>query len=151
MIGAASASSCAPNKLEWSIIMTSFFEGWEKWSPQILSLLRIVAALCFLEHGLQKLVGFPSSTPPSSTLLYVQGGIEILGGLLLALGVYTRLVAFILAGDMAVAYFTQHLPRSFFPALNGGKIAILYCFIFFYIVFAGGGAWSVDRKVLHQN
>jgi putative oxidoreductase len=99
---------------------------------------------------LQKYFGFPSATPPADTLHYVQGLIEIAGGILLALGLFTRPVAFILAGDMAVAYFTQHLPRSFFPALNGGDAAILYCFIFFYIVFVGGGAWSVDRKVLQQ-
>ena len=99
---------------------------------------------------MQKYFGFPSATPPGDALHYVQGVIEIAGGILLALGLWTRPVAFILAGDMAVAYFTQHLPKSFFPALNGGDAAILYCFIFFYIVFVGGGAWSVDRKVLQQ-
>jgi putative oxidoreductase len=130
--------------------MTSLFESWEKWSPQILSVVRIIAALCFLEHGLQKYFGFPSATPPGDTLHYLQGVIEVAGGILLALGLWTRPVAFILAGDMAVAYFTQHMPRSFFPALNGGDAAILYCFIFFYIVFVGGGSWSVDRKVLRQ-
>ncbi len=130
--------------------MTSFFENWEKWSPQILSIVRIIAALYFLEHGLQKYFGFPSATPPGDVLHYVQGVIEIAGGILLALGLWTRPVAFVLAGDMAVAYFTQHMPRSFFPALNGGDAAILYCFIFFYIVFAGAGAWSLDQRVRHQ-
>ena len=84
-------------------------------------------------------------------LLYAQGLIEIVGGILLCLGVYTRIVAFILAGDMAVAYFLAHAPRSFFPAVNGGDAAILYCFVFFYIFFAGGGAWSVDRGLLKQD
>ena len=101
--------------------------------------LRIVVALLFLEHGLQKYFGFPSAGPPMRTLLYVQGVIEIVGGILLLIGAYTRVVAFILAGDMAVAYFIAHFPRSFFPAVNGGDAAVLYCFAFFYIFFAGGG------------
>ena len=84
-------------------------------------------------------------------LLYVQGAIEIVGGLLLLVGLYSRVVAFILAGDMAVAYFMAHFPRSFFPAVNAGDASVLYCFVFFYIVFAGGGAWSVDRVLLKQD
>ena len=83
-------------------------------------------------------------------ILYVQGIIEIAGGVLLFLGVYTRFVAFILAGDMAVAYFMAHAPRSFFPAVNGEDLAVLYCFTFFYIFFVGGGAVSCDRAFLHQ-
>jgi putative oxidoreductase len=86
-----------------------------------------------------------------TALLYVQGFLEAVGGLLLLFGVYTRAVAFVLAGNMAVAYFLAHFPRSFYPAVNGGDAAILYCFIFLYIVFAGGGSWSVDRSVLHQD
>ena len=85
-----------------------------------------------------------------SSLLYVQGVIEIVGGVLLLVGVYTRIIAFILAGDMAVAYFLVHFPRSFFPAVNGGDAAVLYCFTFFYLVFAGGGPWSLDH-VLKQD
>jgi putative oxidoreductase len=84
-------------------------------------------------------------------ILYVQGIIEIAGGTLLLAGVYTRIVAFILAGDMAFAYFMAHFPRSFFPAVNGGDAAVLYCFIFFYIFFAGGGPWTLDRVVLRQD
>ena len=84
-------------------------------------------------------------------LLYVQGAIEVVGGILLLVGAYTRVVAFILAGDMAVAYFMAHFPRSFFPAMNGGDAAVLFCFIFFYIFFAGGGPWSVDRVALKQD
>jgi putative oxidoreductase len=132
--------------------MTSLFASWEKWSPQVLSIVRIVVAACFFEHGLQKYFGFPAAGPATMpTLLYVQGALEAVGGLLLLLGVYTRTVAFILAGDMAVAYFMVHFPKSFFPVANGGDLAILYCFIFFYIVFVGGGPWSVDRSMLKQD
>jgi len=91
------------------------------------------------------------------TILYVQGVIEIAGGIsfflgayTFFLGAYTRVVAFVLAGDMAVAYFISHFPRSFFPAVNGGDAAVLFCFVFFYIFFAGGGTWSLDRVVLKQ-
>ncbi|HUN52701.1 MAG TPA: DoxX family protein [Candidatus Sulfotelmatobacter sp.] len=117
------------------------------WLPRVLSLLRIVAALLFLEHGTGKLFDFPASGHPGpalASLLGVQGLIEFVGGLLLLVGFQTRPVAFILCGDMAVAYFMAHLPRSFFPLLNGGDAAILYCFIFLTLIFAGGGAWSVD-------
>src|ERR1700758_162902 len=100
--------------------MRSLYASLDKASPLILSILRIVVALLFLEHGLQKYLGFPSAGPPMRPLLYVQGVIEIVGGILLFVGVYTRLVAFILAGDMAVAYFMAHAPRSYFPAANGG-------------------------------
>jgi putative oxidoreductase len=130
--------------------MTSLYASLEKQSPYILSVLRIVAALLFLQHGLQKYFGFPSAGPPMTPLLYVQGVIEIVGGILLLVGAWTRPVAFILAGDMAVAYFMAHFPRSFFPAVNGGDGAVLYCFVFFYIFFAGGGPWSVDRAMLKQ-
>jgi putative oxidoreductase len=130
--------------------MTSLYANLEKGRPYILSVLRIVVALLFLEHGLQKYFGFPSAGPPMTALVYVQGAIEIVGGILLLIGAYTRGVAFILAGDMAVAYFMAHFPRSFFPANNGGDAAVLFCFVFFYLVFAGGGAWSVDRA-LKQN
>jgi putative oxidoreductase len=131
--------------------MTSFYTSLEKGRPYILSVLRIVVALLFIEHGLQKYFGFPSAGPPMTPLLYVQGVIEIVGGILLLIGAYTRVVAFILAGDMAVAYFMAHFPRSFFPAVNGGDAAILYCFAFFYIFFAGGGPWSLDRTALKQD
>jgi putative oxidoreductase len=131
--------------------MTSLYTSLEKGRPYILSILRIVVALLFLEHGLQKYFGFPSAGPPMTPLLYVQGAIEIVGGVLLLVGAYTRVVAFILAGDMAVAYFMAHLPRSFFPAMNSGDAAILFCFAFLYIVFAGGGPWSVDRVALKQD
>lgn len=131
--------------------MTSLYASLDKGKPYILSVLRIVVALLFLEHGLQKYFGFPSAGPPMRPLLYVQGVIEIGGGILLFFGAYTRLVAFILAGDMAVAYFLAHFPRSFFPAINGGDAAVLYCFVFFFMVFAGGGPWSLDHIALRQD
>jgi putative oxidoreductase len=132
--------------------MRSFYAGLESARPYVLSLLRIVVALLFLQHGLQKYFAFPSAvTFPMRPILYVQGLIEIAGGVLLFLGVYTRLVAFILSGDMAAAYFIQHAPHSFFPAANGGNLAVLYCFVFFYMFFAGGGPWSFDGIVLRQD
>jgi putative oxidoreductase len=131
--------------------MRSSYAGLENARPYVLSLLRIVVALLFLQHGLQKYFAFPSAGPHMRPILYVQGIIEIAGGVLLFLGVYTRLVAFILSGDMAVAYFIAHLPRSPFPAVNGGDLAVLYCFTFLYIFFAGGGAVSCDRAFRRQN
>jgi putative oxidoreductase len=131
--------------------MRTLYANLETARPYILSILRIVAALAFLEHGLQKYFGFPSAGPPMTSLLYVQGVIEIVGGILLLVGAYTRVVAFILAGDMAAAYFMAHFPLSFFPALNGGDAAVLFCFVFFYLFFAGGGSWSVDRAALKQS
>jgi putative oxidoreductase len=117
-----------------------------EWAPRVLSIVRIMVALLFLEHGTQKLLGFPpgGTHPAVFTLSWFQGVIELVGGLLLAIGLFTRPVAFILSGDMAVAYFMAHAPRNFFPVVNGGDAAILYCFIFFYIFFAGPGPWSVD-------
>jgi putative oxidoreductase len=121
---------------------------YERWSPHALSILRIVVALLFLEHGTQKILGFPPSPSLGPALLSLhglQGVIELLGGLLILVGLFTRPVAFILCGDMAVAYFLAHAPKNFFPMLNGGDAAILYCFVFLYLVFAGAGLWSVDE------
>jgi putative oxidoreductase len=118
------------------------------WAPRALALLRIVVALIFMEHGTQKLLGFPPSEDPGPALLTlsgIAGLLELVGGPLLALGLFTRPVAFILSGEMAFAYWIAHAPRSFFPILNGGDAAILYCFVFLYIAAAGGGAWSLDN------
>jgi putative oxidoreductase len=120
------------------------------WTSRMLSVLRIVTGLLFLEHGTQKLLGFPASPNPGPalfSLLGVQGILELAGGFLILIGFFTRPVAFILAGDMAVAYFMAHAPRGFFPTLNGGQLAILYCFVFLYLVFAGAGTWSVDEQL----
>lgn len=119
------------------------------WAPRVLSILRIVAALIFIAHGTQKLFGFPappqSGLPAAFTLSWIGGVLEAFGGLLLLLGLFTRPVAFILAGEMAVAYWMFHAPRSFYPLLNGGDASILYCFVFLYLAVAGGGAWSLDN------
>lgn len=116
------------------------------WAPRFLSILRIMTALLFLEHGTQKLLGFPASdyVPAFMSLPWIAGVLELFGGALLAVGLFTRPVAFILSGQMAVAYFVAHAPGSFFPVLNGGESAILFCFVFLYLVFAGPGPWSVD-------
>ena len=116
------------------------------WAPRVLSILRIVAALIFFEHGSQKLLGFPPTDNPPAflSLSWIAGALELVGGALLALGLFTRPVAFVLSGEMAVAYWLAHAPRSFFPVLNGGDAAILYCFVFLYFAFAGGGPWSLD-------
>ncbi len=118
-----------------------------KYWPETLSILRIVIGLLFLEHGSAKLLGFPHTTmaqPGMGTLLWFQGVIELVGGALFAVGFLTRPVAFILAGDMAVAYFMAHSPKNFFPILNGGDAAILYCFVFLLYFVAGPGRWAAD-------
>jgi putative oxidoreductase len=120
------------------------------WAPRILSIVRIVCALIFMEHGTQKWLGFPPSgkpTPEFFTMSGFGGMLELVGGALLVFGLFTRPVAFLLSGEMAVAYWTSHAPRGLFPILNGGDAAILYCFIFLYLAFAGGGAWSLDRAI----
>ena len=131
--------------------MKSLYATMDRWSPYVLSILRIAAALLFLEHGLSKLFGFPIPGPTLNNLLILAALIETVGGLLLLVGAYTRIVAFILSGEMAFAYFMAHAPRSFYPIANGGQGAILFCFIFLYLAFAGGGAWSVDRALLRQD
>ena len=123
----------------------------ERWRPFFLSILRIAAALLFLESGLSKLFGFPAAGPPLTGLIFLAAIIEVFGGLLLLVGLFTRLAAFVMSGEMAVAYVMAHAPKSFYPEVNGGTSAILYCFVFLYFVFAGGGPWSVDRVVLKQD
>jgi putative oxidoreductase len=117
------------------------------WAPRVLSILRIVAAILFFEHGTAKLLGFPANErafPELFSLPWFAGALELIGGPLLILGLFTRPVAFILSGQMAVAYWLAHAPQSAYPLLNGGDAAILYCFIFLYLVFAGPGPWSID-------
>ncbi len=114
-------------------------------SPQLLSALRIIAAFCFSLHGLQKMFGaFGGTVAQFPTLIWVAGVLETFGGLLLLLGLFTRPVAFLLSGQMAVAYFMAHVPRGFWPIANGGELAAVYSFLFLYLAAAGGGSWSVD-------
>ena len=118
------------------------------WAPRVLSILRIVTGLIFMEHGTQKWLNFPPlgrAAPELFSMSGFGGMLELIGGPLIILGLFTRPVALILSGEMAIAYWWSHAPRAFFPVLNQGDAAILYCFIFLYLAFAGGGAWSVDR------
>ncbi len=118
------------------------------WAPRALGLLRIVSALIFIPHGTQKLLGFPASdfSPPLFSIFGLAGVIEIVGGILILLGLFTRPAAFIASGTMAVAYWYAHAPANVFPVNNGGDAAILFCFVFLYIFVAGPGAWSLDGK-----
>jgi len=115
------------------------------------SLLRMVSAIVFMLHGTQKLFGFPSATPlPPSRMLSLLGAagiLEVCGGVLMAFGLFTRPVAFILSGEMAVAYFRQHAPRGFWPILNGGELAVLFCFLWLFFSAAGPGRISVDALI----
>ena len=119
------------------------------WQPRLLGLLRIATALLFLQHGTAKLLGFPHVAMFDNlrllSLVGVAGVLELAGGILLLHGVFTRPVAFILSGEMAFAYFLAHAQKSFFPVLNQGELAALYCFVFLYLAVAGGGAWSLMR------
>ena len=119
------------------------------WAPRLLSILRIVAAFLFIAHGTQKLFGFPVLEPKPTVELFslfgLAGVIELVGGLLLLVGLLTRPVAFLLSGEMAVAYFMAHFPRSFWPILNNGEHTVLFCFLFLYLAAAGGGEWALDR------
>lgn len=116
------------------------------WAPRMLSVLRIMTALIFLAHGTDKILGFPDTerTPDAFTLGWTAGVIELVCGALLALGLFTRPAAFLASGTMAAAYFIAHAPQSFYPVLNGGDAAILYCFVFLYLAVAGPGPWSLD-------
>jgi putative oxidoreductase len=128
----------------------------QPWSERMLSVLRVVASLMVLQYGLAKLFGFPHVAMFDKlqliSLIGLSGGIELVGGALLLVGLFTRIVAFIMSGEMAFAYFMAHAPRGFFPILNDGVLAVLFCFLFLYFAVAGGGAWSLDqtrRKTVH--
>ena len=124
------------------------FESLAQYRPQALGILRIMTALQFVEHGSQKLFNFPAAAQPHALtgLTTAAGILEFAGGILLALGLFTRPVAFLLAGEMAIAYFMAHFPRDFFPVNNSGDAAISFCFIFLYLFFAGSGAFALDNR-----
>lgn len=130
--------------------MTALDRALSEWQPRVLSVLRIMSALLLLQHGLVKMFSFPQAFPrpvEQFSMLWFAAGIEIVGGALLLLGLFTRWTAFVLAGLLAFAYFIGHAPRGFYPIVNGGNLAILYCFVFFYIFFAGPGPWSLDAML----
>jgi putative oxidoreductase len=130
--------------------MATAFAAWTAWGPRILSLLRLMTGLLFLQHGTMKILSFPPSEMAGQPLMSmggVSGLLELIGGALIVLGLFTRPVAFILSGEMAVAYFMAHAPEGFYPALNDGELAVLYCFVVLYLSAAGGGAWSLDRAI----
>lgn len=119
----------------------------DTWKPRLLSALRIVVAFMFMSHGMQKILGFPApaSHPIDlASLGGVAGLLELFGGALLLIGLFTRPVAFILSGEMAFAYFMAHAPQGFWPLLNRGELAVAYCFLFLYLAVAGAGVWSID-------
>ena len=123
------------------------FVWLSRWQPQLLAILRIITALLFLEHATQKFFAFPAPFPipgPLPPMLIAAGVIELITGLLVTVGLFTRIVAFVAAGEMAIGYFLMHLPQGFWPALNKGEAAILFCFVFLYLAAAGPGAWSID-------
>jgi putative oxidoreductase len=121
----------------------------DRWQPQLLSVLRIIAGLLFLEHGTAKLLHFPPTNMfhgPLPPVITGAGVIEIVGGILVTIGFFSRYAAFIMAGEMAIAYFSVHIRGGFFPLLNGGDAAILFCFVFLYLAAAGPGPWSVNKR-----
>jgi putative oxidoreductase len=124
------------------------FDRLSAYTPQALAALRIIAALLFMAHGTQKLLGFPAAefSPPMFSIFWFAGVIEIVAGVMILLGFFTRPAAFVASGTMAVAYWMAHAPSNFFPVNNGGDAAILYCFVFLFLVFAGPGAWSVNKQ-----
>jgi putative oxidoreductase len=126
--------------------LDSFYSAW---TPRILSVLRFIAAFMFIAHGAQKLFGFlapPTANPlPVLSQLWIGGVLEFFGGILLLMGLFTRPVAFILSGTMAVAYFQMHAQAGFLPLQNKGELAVLYSFVFLFLAVAGGGEWSIDR------
>jgi putative oxidoreductase len=126
----------------------AMFATLQRYSPQLLSLMRIAFAITFIEHGTQKLFDFPTVRPGLSLpLLYFTGILETVGGTLIGLGLFTRILAFLISGEMAIGYWAVHVPRSFFPMANGGEVMVLYCFAFLYIAAVGPGPWSLDAKM----
>lgn len=132
---------------------TNVAARWSSWAPYLLSILRIVAAFMFIQFGTAKLFAFPAAvmpgggTAPLASLPGFAGALEIVGGTLLLIGLFTRPVAFLLSGEMAIAYFMGHAPQGFWTVLNGGSPAVIYCFLWLYVSAAGPGPWSIDALV----
>lgn len=129
--------------------LNSFYSGW---MPRLLSVMRIIIAFLFIQHGAQKLFGFMAdptkwTAPAMFSIVWIAGVLEFFGGLLILFGLFTRPVAFILSGLMAVAYFMAHAPGGFWTVKNGGELAVAYCFVFLYLAVAGGGSWSIDKLI----
>ncbi len=122
-----------------------------KAEPHLLSAMRIITAFLFMQHGTMKLFSFPGEPPFGNpeflTLFWWAGVLEVFGGLLVLIGLFTRPVAFLLSGQMAVAYFMVHAPQGFWPIMNGGSLSVFYCFVFLYLAAAGGGRWSIDAML----
>jgi putative oxidoreductase len=129
--------------------MANLDSFYVRWTPRLLSVLRIITAFLFIAHGAQKLFGFLAppqrAASPLLSMIGVAGALEFFGGLLLLVGLFTRPTAFIMSGLMAVAYFMAHAPQGFWPLQNKGELAVLYSFVFLFLAVAGGGEWSVDR------
>jgi putative oxidoreductase len=129
--------------------MANLDSFYSKWAPRALSILRVIAGFLIMQHGMQKLLGLPAPMPggtvPLLSMFGLSGALELAGGLLLMLGLFTRPAAFILSGELAVAYFMVHAPQGFWPLLNKGELAALYSFVFLFLAVAGGGEWAFDR------
>jgi putative oxidoreductase len=140
----------APRAYDRTVNDSGLVSRWRSWAPYLLSVLRIITAFQFMQFGTAKLFAFPGpilpggATAPVSSLVGVAGVLETFGGALVLVGLFTRPVAFVLAGEMAVAYFLAHAPHGFWPVLNGGHPAVMYCFVFLYFSAAGAGPWSID-------
>lgn len=128
-------------------------EFLNSWSPRILSVLRFISGFLMLWHGTQKLFNYPPKDgfTAAAGLMLVAGILEFAGGILLAVGLFTRWTAFVMSGLMAVAYFMAHASDGFLPIVNKGELAVIYCFIYFYLFFAGGGVWSLDNLLQKKN
>jgi putative oxidoreductase len=130
------------------------FTWLSRWQAEMRAILRIVVGLLFLEHALIKLAGFPPGGKPGlqdvGTYLWIAGIVELVTSILVTLGLFTRIAAFFAAGEMAIAYWTVHAKMGFYPAVNMGEAAILYCFVFLYLVAAGPGAWSIDGALMRK-
>ena len=154
----AAASATLRSKKRWQsthlgrLIVPKLLTQRIAWEPRMLSILRIMVGLLYTQHGLSKIFNFPPAANPRPYVLMtlvpgLAGLLELIGGVLVTVGLFTRIAAFIVSGEMAIAYFMAHAPRGFFPYVNGGELAVMYCFVFLYLAFAGPGPWSLDHRL----